>query len=274
MNSIHTLFYLLLACTSFSFGMEEIQNISHMQRAIVTAPTVDAGAQIFNSVAAQGKIALTVNHTRWCIHTLADKRADKDIFASAQKLNPNLTREWLADFLVNPEHFEFAREQLQRAIENKDVPLATLLLSSKSAQLANSCTKGEFYRFAYHNIICGHNEILIKLIEAGSDITHLERDSTWAPIHIAALHGNYGAIQLFLDAGIHPDFPCKEGKTALFHICRHHTFTKNHLNSALLLLAHGANTDIVPHEHSADRNQIIQRLNTIMTAYNIRKKLS
>ena len=281
MNNLHTHFYFLLVYASFSFGMEEPHNIPPLiKQAIINAPSIDDAASVFNESIERNALAPTVANARWCIYTLADKaknHAPQTLFTIASKLNQKLASAWLAQYMLNPHQFATVRSTLQETIEANNPQLAAFLLSNKSRELSNSsssnCYSTAIYRFAYYSITYARNEILMRLLEAGSDITYLEGASTWAPIHIAAWRGNYGAIQLFINRGQNPDFLCREGKTALFHICTQGSLKKEHLASAFLLIDHGANINIIPTQHPKKKT-IETNLNLILEEYYRKKRIS
>lgn len=277
MNNLRKYFYVsFLFLNALCSGMEELPTIHPLiKNEIVNIPGIENAAYIFNEMVKLNHIAPTVANTRWCIHTLADKQgASKDIFKVAQKLDPNLTREWLAHYLLPHYQFNYARLRLQKAIEGNDISLATFLLSSKSTELANSDTTGfSPNSLAYHAAWYNCSEILQLLICSGSDLTrYAQTDYKFAPIHAAAWFGNYNSLQLILDSGLNPDFPCGHGKSALFHLCRQSLVEKKHLECAFLLLDHAANTDIIPAQHW-QRDDIIQNLKDILEQYSLRKKI-
>lgn len=275
MKNFGTFFYIFLYLNSMCLCMESDTVNPVIKQAIIEAPNISFGAGIFNEMVKLNHIAPTVANTRWCIHTLADKPdAYKDILLVAQQINSVLACEWLAHYLLTGQQFAYARTRLKIAIETNNNSLASFLLSSKSSQLANSRSGEELNQnFAYYSANYDRAEILKYLIFAGANIhQHEEAPCAFAPIHIAAWRGYLKPLQVLLDAGIDPNFPCKHGYTALFHLCASPIFEQKHLECAFLLLDHGAHTKIIPAQHLS-RDQAITHLKMVTEQYNLKKRI-
>lgn len=284
---MNKLFYALnlLSLCALSFGMELNTIPQDLKQAIINASSVDEAAQTFNQLVESGTIPPTIANTRWCINTLADKAKrlppfpwSDPLFRCAQKLNPSLTREWLAHYLADPDQLEYAGSLLREAIESNDTQLGVFLLSSKSSDLANGSSKDIEYSFAYYSIIYNRDEILALLLDAGAHVEDYEQRSLWAPIHLAAWRSNCRALKLLMDHGANPNLPCREGQTPLFHLCRRiaegSKILDHEYEFAFLLLDHGADSDIIPPlSASGTPHRITPVIADILKRYNEKKKI-
>lgn len=277
MKRVYSYFSLLLVFAVPCLGMELTTINPIIEQAIKEAPNVYIGAGIYNEMVKRNHVNPTVANTRWCVDILSNKLdAYKDKFAAAQHIESSHSQKWLVDYLSVAFQFAHARNRLDQAIRKNDIPLASFLLSSKSPELSNSEIHNDGWQisFAYLTAKYNRKEILQCLIDSGSDIKrYAQTDSRLAPIHIAAWHGNYECLQLLLESGVHPNFPCGLGKSPLYHLCRASCFGSEHLKCAFLLLDHGAQNDIIP-TNDLLRYQIILNLKKILEHYYTRKKLA
>lgn len=279
MKKAYSCFSVLLLCALSCLGMQSGSIHPLIQQAITKAPNVYMGAGIFNEMIRAGHIKPTIANTQDCINILLQKSPgpENDEFRMALRLIPELAQQWLAHYLQLPYKLTVARRVLQSAIEKNDISLAAFLLSSNSAELAQSdayAYPSQHYSFVYKAAQYNCSEILALLMGAGGDTKrHARSDYQYAPIHIATWNGHYNCVQLLLESGLNPDFPCGHGKSAFYHLCRNSFLEPKHFECAFLLLDHGAQTDIIPAQDLA-RDQIILNLKKILEHYYTRKKLA
>lgn len=246
MNFTHHVFYFLLVCATFSFGMQEMQPIpTHIQDAILHASTTDEGASIFNECINNGSIPPTLVNTRWCIYTLADKVGGPDktnTFTIAQKLVPELAQVWLADYSKSFQGFEYASLNLIEAIKCDNQTMAAFLLRTTNMRLANITMPAPMIGNVTAAFWCAQYnrpQILYFLLKAGAD-QKVYNSIGHAPIHTAITNGFQDVVEILLTQGIDPDYPEQQQNYTPLILLADNANNVNHLKIAQLLLDAGA----------------------------------
>jgi hypothetical protein len=213
-----TLFFLIFSHITLSSERNSIAPST--QLVIYNARCVDNGACAINNLIETGFIEPSVANIRWCIYTLAAMTGNiRNTFAVAQKLSPNLSRQWLEVYLETQDGLAHAREALEMAIENDDTNRAAFLLSTKNVQLANTTFSNKIaltrVSAVYWSAGLGFIRTLQLLLEAGADQkTYCSIGQ--APIHEAVYRGSIDSLKTLLAYGADPDYPeLSSGRTPL-----------------------------------------------------------
>jgi hypothetical protein len=127
------------------------------------------------------------------------------------------------------------QKEMIKAAKTGDVARVEELLLADAALIGATDTDGSTP--LHYAVWKGHQEVVVKLLEAGADVKAHNRNEHWGttPLHAAA-HANRSAIeQLLIEHGAEIEAKDSKGKTPLDHTTYH-----NSRAAAKLLQKHGA----------------------------------
>jgi hypothetical protein len=208
----------LLMYAQFCLSSERNSIAPSTQLVIYNARCVDSGVYAFTNLIETGYIEPSVANIRWGIYTLAGMAGNiRNTFAVAQKLSPNLSRQWLEVYLETQDGLAHAREVLKMAIENDDTNRAAFLLSTKNMGLANSILPYPMISKSaiFQCVSLKRLQILQHLLNAGADAKTYSSIGR-APIHEAVFQECVDSLKMLLAFGADPDYPeLSTGRTPL-----------------------------------------------------------